>query len=132
MTERTLSITLDSPCLSLNIYKDDKNPTAANDINVGCHVALGEYLCTLLVNMSNTFSVAAPGRMTVLSSLSSLFVVSMSSKATAIEAGFLESVTEDMKDIHVKLNLASLQLNNDDNRSKTVRFNGTLLSVLPS
>lgn len=123
ISERTLPEILDSPCLSLNAYMPDMIPAAGTDINAGCHITLGEYLSTLLVNMSNTFSVASSGRKTVLSSLSSLFVVSRSSKISAVDNGYLESIIEDMKDIHVKLNLASLQLSKDDHQNKMVRCN---------
>ena len=77
-------------------------------------------MSTLLINMSSTFSVTTPGRKAVLSTLSVLFVVSTSAKISAIEHGFLESIIEDIKDIHVKLNLASLKLSEDDNQNKTV------------
>ena len=123
MTERTLPGILDSACLSLNAYMPDIKPAAGNDIIAGSHLTLGEYLSTLLINISNTFSVASPGRKTALSSLSSLFVVSRSSKITAVDNGYLESIIEDMKDIHVKLNLASLQLSKDDHQNKMVRCN---------
>ena len=118
--ERTLLSTLDSPCSSLSVFKQDPKLPSSSDANISGHVALGEYMSTLLINMSSSFSVTTPGRKAVLSSLSVLFVVSTSAKISAIEHGFLESIIEDIKDIHVKLNLASLKLSEDDNHNKTV------------
>lgn len=121
-TERTLSSTLDSHCSSLAVFKQDPKLPSSWDVNIGDHVALGEYMSTLLISMSSSFSVSTPGRKAVISSLSALFVVSTSAKISAIGHGFLESVIEDIKDIHVKLNLASLKLSKDDNQNKTEKM----------
>ena len=58
----------------------------------------------------------------MMSTLSSLFVVSASAKVFALENGFLESIIEEIKDVHVKLNLASLQLEKDSGDKRKVRF----------
>ena len=117
LPEKTFSEILDTPCLSLNVFKKEIKQVTQS---TSPHLTLGEYLSNLLMNQLNTFHVAALGRRTVVSSLSCLFAVSTTSKLTAVETGFLESVIEDIKDIHVKLNLASLQMNKDDNQNKRV------------
>eukprot|EP00795_Rhopilema_esculentum_P002944 gene2944-1191_t len=70
---------------------------------------LGEFFCKIFLDQLNRSMSIGQDKKTVLSALSLLFVLSTSSKQFALENGFLESTMEDVKDIHVKLNLASLQ-----------------------
>ena len=128
MTDRVLADVLDSPCRKLDAYKPQKNDAWGV---IGSQLTLGEYLCNLLLNQMSMFHVAVPGRKVVVSSLATLFVISNSSKLKAIDSGFLEAVIEDMKDIHVKLNLASLQINRDENQNKKVWQSAALLLMPP-
>lgn len=120
MPEKTFWRILDSPCATLSVYKRNPNATSAD---AGCPLTLGEYLGTLLMDQLGTFHVTSPGRKDVVASLSTLFVVCNSSKIIAVENGFIESLMEDIKDIHVKLNLASLEISKADVHSKKVGFN---------
>ena len=86
------------------------------------NLTLGQYLAWVLLDVSSVSLVSGPERKSVISTLSSLFVVSASAKVFALENGFLESIMEEIKDVHVKLNLASLQLENYNGDKRKVRF----------
>ena len=81
---------------------------------------LGEFFCKIFLDQLNRFMSIGQDKKTVLSALSLLFVLSTSSKQFALENGFLESTMEDIKDIHVKLNLASLQFEKEGTHKRKV------------
>eukprot|EP00112_Aurelia_sp_Birch-Aquarium-sp1_P008755 Seg1973.3 transcript_id=Seg1973.3/GoldUCD/mRNA.D3Y31 product=Rotatin protein_id=Seg1973.3/GoldUCD/D3Y31 len=107
---RILYQTLETPCLLPDARKREEGSSGMQTTNL----TQGQYLIWLLLELSNTSLASGPEHKLVVSTLSSLFVVSASAKIFALENGFLESILEEVKDIHVKLNLASLQLENDN------------------
>ena len=105
-----LNQTLEAPCLLQDARRREERSSGTQTTNF----TLGQYLTWLLLELSDISIVCGPERKSIVSTLSSLFVVSASAKVFALENGFLESIIEEMKDVHVKLNLSSLQLGNDN------------------
>lgn len=113
---RILYETLETPCLLPDARKREERSSGMQTTNL----THGQYLIWLLLELSNTSLASGPEHKLVVSTLSSLFVVSASAKIFALENGFLESILEEVKDLHVKLNLASLQLENDNGDKRKV------------
>ena len=93
--------------------KDSTKHSSEHHRQSNKQLTLGEYLCQALVPVSYKSKMSASGNSEIRSCLSALFAVSQSSKAFAVAKGFIESAVEDIRDLHVKLNLASLQLDSD-------------------
>eukprot|EP00794_Sanderia_malayensis_P019973 gene19973-21931_t len=116
-----LAITLDTPNDQLVLRQKD-NTFGTNNRGIckeqlGGKLSIGAYFCDILMELCDRFYTAKSDKREVVSTLSVLFAVSISAKSFAVEHGFLESVLEEIKDTHVKLNLASIQLDKD-NRDK--------------
>ncbi|XP_070575583.1 rotatin-like [Ptychodera flava] len=75
----------------------------------------GEVLCEVLLtaadgNLPTSSSATTPEKTSTMNALSTLLAWSQTAKHTAMQAGLVESTVDQIKHIHVKLNMDSLQL----------------------
>ncbi|XP_077861552.1 rotatin-like, partial [Saccoglossus kowalevskii] len=97
----------------------DKNSSVESDESVSsgqilCEVLLSAYDCTLPTSNSVTIQ----EKHLIGSALSTLLAVSHTAKTFALEAGLVESTIDQIKHIHVKLNMDSLQIGKTSSKKK--------------